>query len=412
MVGRPIGNDGGVITLEEAIDHVLARMPAQPAESVPLADALGLVTTSDVVATEMVPGWDNTALDGYAVRAADVAEPGAVLDVVSTIAAGDAGTDPVGPGEAARIMTGAPVPPGADTIVMVERTTSSSDGDVVTVDGSVDKGTGIRRAGDDVRPGDVVVAAGTTLGVGHLGLLATIGATSVEVRRRIRVGVLSTGDELVEGGGPLSRGQVHDSNRLALLAQCRACGFDAVDLGLVRDDERAIEDAIRAGASGCDALITSGGVSMGDFDYVKAVLARIGDMRWMQIAIKPAKPFAFGTVDGVPVFGLPGNPVSSLVSFELLARPALLHASGRSVLDRRRVRAVAEHDLRRRPDGKVHFVRVSLRQDDELGFHARSAGGQGSHQMTALASADGLAVLADGDGVPAGGGVEVILLSD
>ncbi len=401
-----------MIALEDAIDHVLAHMPPQPPERVALADALGLVTTADVVADEMVPGWDNTALDGFAVRAVDVADPGAVLDVVATIAAGDAGTDPVGPGQAARIMTGAPIPPGADTIVMVERTTTSSDGAVVTVDGAVAEGTGVRRAGDDVRPGDVVVAAGATLGVGHLGLLASVGVTTVEVRRRVRVGVLSTGDELVEGGGRLQRGQVHDSNRLALVAQCRATGFDVVDLGLVRDDEAAIESAIRSGVSGCDALITSGGVSMGDFDYVKAVLARIGDMRWMQIAIKPAKPFAFGTVDGVPVFGLPGNPVSSLVSFELLARPALLHAAGRAVVDRRRIRAVAERDLRRRPDGKVHFVRVAVRQDDELGFHARSAGGQGSHQMSALAAADGLAVLPDGDGVAAGDPVQVILLGD
>ena len=401
-----------MIPLHEALEHVLSRVPPQPEVVLPLADALGLVTSDDVVAGERVPGWDNTALDGYAVRSEDVAVPDAVLDVVATVAAGDPGDVPVGPGQAVRIMTGAPVPPGADAIAMVERTTSLDDGRRVAVEGTIAAGTGIRRAGDDVEPGDVVVRAGTVLRVAHLGVLASVGATTVAVRRRTRVGVLSTGDELVEGGAPLARGQVRDSNRLALLALCRDSGFDAVDLGLVRDDEAAIESTIRRGAADCDALLTSGGVSMGDFDYVKAVLGRIGDMRWMQIAIKPAKPFAFGLVDGVPVFGLPGNPVSSLVSFELLARPGLLHGAGRTELHRRTVRATASEDLRRRPDGKVHFVRVAVAQDDALGFVAGSAGGQGSHQMTAMAAADGLAVLPDGDGVAAGGPVDVILLHD
>ncbi|UDY37871.1 molybdopterin molybdotransferase MoeA [Dermatobacter hominis] len=401
-----------MIPLQEALDHVLSRVPAQPAAAVELADALGLVTVDDVVATELVPGWDNTALDGYAVRAEDVATPDAELDVVATVAAGDAGDQPIGPGQAVRIMTGAPVPPGADAIAMVERTRSLDDGRRVQVEGTIAEGTGIRRAGDDVRPGDVVVPAGTVLRVAHLGVLASIGVGTVDVRRRTRVGVLSTGDELVEDGAPLARGQVRDSNRLALLALCRSSGFEAVDLGLVRDDEAAIEATIRRGVANCDALLTSGGVSMGDFDYVKAVLGRIGDMRWMQIAIKPAKPFAFGLVDGVPVFGLPGNPVSSLVSFELLARPGLLHGAGRTDLHRRTVRAAAAEDLRRRPDGKIHFVRVSVRQDEDLGFTVASAGGQGSHQMTAMAAADGLAVLPDGDGVAAGDPVDVILLHD
>lgn len=398
-----------MITLNDALEHVLATVPVQPVVEVSVADALGLVIASDVVAADLVPGWDNTALDGFAVRAADVAEDGALLDVVATIAAGDPGDVAIGPGQAARIMTGAPIPPGADTIVMVERTESLDEGSRVLVHGSVALGTGVRRAGDDVRPGDVVLVEGTTLGVGHLGLLASIGVQSVRAHRRVRVGVLSTGDELVTGGGPLRRGQVHDSNRLALVAACRSAGFDAVDLGLVRDDEAEIERAIRSAVADCDALITSGGVSMGDFDYVKAVLARIGDMRWMQIAIKPAKPFAFGLVDGVAVFGLPGNPVSSLVSFELLARPGLLRSGGREVVQRRRVRATAQEAFRRRSDGKIHFMRVSLSQDADLGFQARSAGAQGSHQMSAFAGADGLAVLADGDGVAAGEAIDVIL---
>jgi len=252
----------------------------------------------------------------------------------------------------------------------------------------------------------------------HLGVLATVGAVEVAVVRRPRVGVLSTGDELVEGGAPLGPGQIRDSNRLALRALLATSGFETVDLGLIPDDEQAITTAIAEGIERCDALVTSGGVSMGDFDYVKVVLDRIGAMRWMQVAIKPAKPLAFGTVvraagTPVPVFGLPGNPVSSMVSFELFCRPGLRRMSGRADADLGRplVAAVADEVLPRRPDGKVHFARVACRFDLGDGrFHVRSAGAQGSHQLTAMAGADGLAELPDGPAVEAGQAVTVHLL--
>ena len=412
--GPRCGDLSRVISLDDARAHVHGRLRTLPTASVPLADALGLVAASDVTSGELVPPFDNTAVDGFAVRSADVAAAGTELVVVGTVAAGSAGALPVGPGPAGGIMTGAPVPPGAGAVVMVEDTEGGDGpgGERVRIGTVPTPGGAVRPAGDDLVPGDVVVAAGTVLTAGHLGLLATVGRTSVDVVRRPRVGVLSTGDELVEPGRPLARGQIRDSNRLALLALCGRSGFDAVDLGLVRDDEAAIEEALRRGVEGCDALLTSGGVSMGDFDYVRSVLARVGDMRWMQVAVKPAKPFAFGLVDGVPVFGLPGNPVSSLVSFELFARPGLLRMAGRQQVERRRVRALADGDLRRRPDGKAHFVRVAVRQDGDLGFHVASAGAQGSHQMSAMAAADGLAVLPDGDGVATGEPVEVILLDD
>jgi molybdenum cofactor synthesis domain-containing protein len=322
----------------------------------------------------------------------------------------------VGAGEAARIMTGAPMPDGADAVVLVERT--HTEGEVVTIEIAVDAGTSVRPIGDDIRPGDVVVETGTVLTPGHLGVLASVGVGEVVVHRRPRVGVLSTGDELVTSG-PLGRGQIRDSNRPTLLALLAASGFEAVDLGIATDDEASVTAALEAAVASCDAVLTSGGVSMGDLDYVKVVLDRMGDMRWMQIAIKPAKPFAFGTVrrgggdadTAVPVFGLPGNPVSSMVSFELFARPALRKMSGHAVLDRTHVRAVAPAGLRRSADGKIHFVRVVAEQADDRSWSVRSAGGQGSHQLAGMAAANALAVVPDGDGIAPGGNADVLLLT-
>jgi len=388
---------------------VLDRCPGPVVSEVPLAEARGLVTAAPAVATEAVPPFANTAMDGFAVRAADTAFPPVDLAIVGTLPAGVAPDIEVGVGEAIRIMTGAPIPQGADAVVEVERTSVSDDGSVVTVDVEVPVGNHIRSAGEDLRPGDEVVGAGTTLGPGHLGVLASIGVERVVVFRRLRVGVLSTGDELVDGSAPLMAGQIRDANRPALLGLLDEMGVVPVDLGRVADDKAALAGALLGGVAGCDAVLTSGGVSMGDFDYVKVVLDRIGEMRWMQVAIRPAKPLAFGLVDGVPVFGLPGNPVSSMVSFELFARPALRAMSGHRSLERPRVEAVVVGELRRRVDGKVHFGRVVVEYRDGR-YLAWSAGGQGSHQLAAMATATGLAILPDGDGMSDGDEVEVILL--
>ncbi len=222
--------------------------------------------------------------------------------------------------------------------------------------------------------------------------------------------MLSTGDELVDDGSPLELGQIRESNKTMLSALLAEAGCDVVDLGVVRDDEAELERVLRSAASECDAIVSSGGVSMGDYDVVKAVLGRIADMTWMQIAIKPAKPFAFGRLDGVPVFGLPGNPVSSLVSFELLARPALRRMMGHRRLTRTHLVAVADTPLQRSPDGKVHFVRVHGEFADDGRYHVRPVGAQGSHQLAATALADAMAVVPDGPGVPAGADVAVLLL--
>ena len=403
-----------MIPLEEARAHVLERVPLLAPTEVPLTEAAGCVTAEAVTAGDPIPSFDNTAMDGYALRAADVAgaagsDP-ARLAVIATLAAGSGERPEVAMGQAVRIMTGAPVPPGADAIVMVELTERDGD-DGVLVKAAVPAGNHIRRIGEDVNPGDVVVTEGTVLTPAHIGVLASVGREAVTVRRPPRVGVLSTGDELVSAPAPLAFGQIRDSNRPMLLAEVAASGFEAVNLGTVADDEALITSTIAEAAATCDAIVTSGGVSVGDFDLMKQVLDTLGDMRWMQIAIRPAKPFAFGLVDGTPVFGLPGNPVSSLVSFELFARPALRSMMGHPQIDRTRMQAVADGAFGRRPDGKTHFVRVVASYRDGT-VHVAPVGGQGSHHLSAMASANALALVPDGDGVAAGDLLTVIPLAE
>jgi molybdopterin molybdotransferase len=406
------------LPLEEAQRFVLSHCAPLDVVEVALSDALGLVLAEPVVAAIDVPPFANTSMDGYAVRAADTATAPVELPVVATVAAGSAGEARLLAGQAVRIMTGAPIPDGADAVVQVERT-HRADGpeDLVVIEVAANAGQSIRPAGDDVRRGQQVLAAGEVLGPGHLALLASVGVARPRVHRRPRVGVLSTGDELVEPGRPLGHGQIHDSNRRALLPLLAQAGCDGVDLGLVADKEDEIAAAIEAAVASCDAVLTSGGVSMGDFDYVKVVLDRMsgGSMRWMQVAIKPAKPFAFGLVQGVPVFGLPGNPVSSMVSFEVLARPALRQMMGYASHAVRRpvLKALADTGLPRRTDGRLHLMRVVAWHSTSDGrVHVRSAGGQGSHVLSAMAAANALALVPDGDGPPPGGEVDVLMLAE
>lgn len=402
-----------MIPLDEAREVVLAGCTRLPAVRVPLDEALGLTTSEAIVSAEAVPPFANTAMDGYAVRAADTAGAPVALTVVGTIAAGAPPDIPVAEGEAVRIMTGAPIPPGADAVVMVERTQAAEDGGTVVVEQAASVGDHVRPAGEDVAAGAEVFPAGTRLGPGHLGVLASVGLFDVPVYRRPRVGVLSTGDELVDDGRALQPGQIRDSNRHTLLALVRSAGCEPVDLGVAPDNEGVITQTLERSLAQCDALLTSGGVSVGDFDYVKVVLDKLsgGSMRWMQVAIKPAKPLAFGVIEGKPVFGLPGNPVSSMVSFELFARPGLNVLAGTVRVITPTVRAIAHEDFRRRPDGKTHFVRVAAEWGDDGRLHVRSSGGQASNLLKAMALANALAVLPDGDGVQAGDDVEVQLLT-
>jgi molybdopterin molybdotransferase len=402
-----------VISLEEAQARVLAGCTALPVVRLPLDQALGHVLAEEIIADVMLPPFANSAMDGYAVRAADVAQAGestpARLRVLGTLAAGHASPVVVGPGQALRIMTGAIFPEGADAVAIVE--TTSTEGDEVLVRAPAPPGVHVRGAGDDISAGQTLFQPGELLGAGHLGVLASLGREHVSVHRSPRVAVMSTGDELVEGKGPLGPGQIRDSNRHSLLALVRGEGFEAIDLGIVADDEGRIKEAVIDGLAGADALITSGGVSMGSFDYIKTVLGRLGRMDWMQVAIRPARPLAFGVIDSKPVFGLPGNPVSSIVSFELFARPGLRKMMGLtgSQLHRPRRRAIADEDLRGASDGRVHFARVIASQGADLQLHIRSSGGQGSHMLWAMARANALAVLPDQAGVDAGQPAEILL---
>ncbi|MGA1438547.1 MAG: gephyrin-like molybdotransferase Glp [Ilumatobacteraceae bacterium] len=399
-----------MIPLEDAQSLVVDRCSVLGSIEVPFEEAVGLVLAADVVAEELVPPFDNTAVDGYAVIAADTAVVPVELDVVGEVAAGAATDRVLARGEVIRIMTGAPIPAGADAIVMVEDTERLDGGERVRISASVEAGAAVRRAGDDVEPGQLLFEAGTVVTPPIVGVLASINARTVRVHRRVRVAVLSTGDELVEDGRPLRPGEIRESNRRMLSGLLRSVGCEVVDMGTVRDDESALEAVLREAASSCDAIVTSGGVSMGDYDVVKAVLGRIADMTWMQVAIKPAKPFAFGELDGVPVFGLPGNPVSSIVSFEMLARPALRRMAGHRAWFPDRRLAIADDALVRRPDGKTHLMRVSASFGDDGRCHVRSARAQGSHQLAATALSDAIAMVPDGDGIPAGAEVPVVLL--
>jgi molybdenum cofactor synthesis domain-containing protein len=379
--------------------------------------AAGLVLASDVVSGENVPPFANTAVDGYAVRSSDLQTVPVELQVVGELAAGAAPSVVVVPGAAIRIMTGAPLPEGCDAVVMVEDTERVGS-DSVRIHKSVPAGSAFRLAGSDVAIGDTVIAAGTQVTPMVEGVLASVNAKTVSVYPRISVGVISTGDELVDDGSTLQIGQIRESNRLMLLRLVAEAGATPVDLGIIRDDEPALEHALRTAVNerSCDVIITSGGVSMGDYDVVKAVLSRIANMQWFQIAMKPAKPFAFGTLTNdrgvnVPIFGLPGNPVSSLMSFELIARPALRNMMGFGAASHRpEVMAIADEDIARHPDGKIHFDRVRATWGSDGRVHVRRTGAQGSHQLASTSVANALIAVPDGNGLRTGDEVVVTFL--
>jgi molybdenum cofactor synthesis domain-containing protein len=405
-----------VISLVEAQEIVIGGCEPVAPVIVDCQQMWGRVVAQDVVATEFIPPFDNTAVDGFAVRAQDVTNAGVELEVLGVIGAGHVASYEIGAGQAARIMTGAPMPQGADAVVMIEDATVLS-ANRVQINKPARVGEAIRKIGEDVRAGDVVFKTGALINAAGIGVLAGINARKVMSYPKLRVAMLSTGDELVIDGSELKPGQIRESNLTMLSAMIAATGCEVINLGIIEDDEQKLEATLRDVAQRCDAIVTSGGVGQGDFDVVKIVLSRIAEMQWMQMAIKPAKPFAFGklaTSDArvVPIFGLPGNPVSSMISFELLARPALRKMMGHTKnLMRPTVRAIVDAPMKRKQDGKIHFMRVFGEFGDDGRLHVRDTGPQGSHQLASTALANGLALVPDGQGLAIGAEVEVMMLA-
>ncbi len=389
-----------MLTVEEALARVLACVPQIGVERVGLREAHGRVLAETVHAPGELPPWTASAMDGFAVRAADV--PGE-LRVLETVAAGGVPRLVVAPGTATRIMTGAPVPEGADCVVMVEDTEDAG-AERVRIRVGASPGQHLRPRGSEVPRGAAVLEAGKVLSSGAVGVCAAIGVPSVRVYVRPRVAILSTGDEVVEPGFPLGPGQIHSSNGHALAALVREAGGEPVDLGNAPDDPRAIADAFRS-ALRCDVVLSTGGVSVGDYDHVKGVLADLGvAMDFWRVAMKPGKPLAFGAIGGRPVFGLPGNPVSCMVNFYQFVRPLLRKMLG----DPRPFLPVVDAELvgrTRRKPGRPEFIRVRLFREGSA-IRGEVAGHQGSAGVLSMADAHGFALI-PGDATEIAGRVAV-----
>src|SRR5271155_1432003 len=381
-----------MISADQALQIVLENVAPLGVERIPILDALGRVLAENISSTRDIPGFDNSAMDGYAVRAADVAKASeanpAKLKVVETVGAGQMPTRRVGAGDTARTMTGAPIAEGADAIIPVERTRGG--GDVVEFLVAVEKGAFIRPRGGDLRVAERVMSAGKTLTPADLGMLASVNRAMIEVIRRPRVAIVATGDELVDVDQMPTGAQIVNSSAYALAGAVREAGAEAVILKEARDDAREIRERL-AEAMTFDAVLSTGGVSVGQFDHVKGVLDELGMRQLFHgVAQKPGRPLKFGTVGYRPIFGLPGNPVSTLVCFYLYARPALLKMSGRRRVGLPRVDARCAVDIKISKD-LTEFVRVKLERGED-GYQATPTGGQGSGIFSSLSRAEGLLI--------------------
>ena len=402
-----------MISVADHLARILSVVEPLSPLQLGLMDAHGCVLTEDVVAEAALPGFDNSSHDGYAVRRDDVLGASetspVVLPVTGDVAAGPASPLRVQPGVCVRIMTGAMMPAGADAVVPLEWT----DGGIssVSITRVPDAGAYIRRVGEDVTAGETVLTAGTYLGAAQLGIAAAVGRSRLMVRPRPRVVVVSTGSELVEAGQPLSPGRIVDSNSPALTAAALEAGAIAYRVGIVPDDPRTLAATLEDQLVRADVLVTSGGVSVGAYDVVKEVLSRLGTVQFDKVAMQPGMPQGFGTIgpDSTPVFGLPGNPVSALVSFEAFVRPALRKMLGSSPLERPRVTAVTTKPLTS-PAGKRSFLRVQL-EVKKGAYVVTPVSGAGSHLLAGMARANALAILPEEvEKVAAGDAVEVLVL--
>jgi molybdopterin molybdotransferase len=400
-------------SVDEHLADILSDVEAIAPLDLQLLDAHGCILSEPVVAETDLPSFDNSSMDGYAVRVADVASAAEQtpvrLPVVGDVAAGSPSPYSVQQGMSVRIMTGAPIPAGAEAVVPIEWTDRGLA--EVTVRRAPEAGAHIRRRGEDVKAGDVVLEGGTRLGPGQLGLLAAVGRDRIKVRPRPRVVILSTGSELVEPGTPTGPGQIHESNSYILTTAAREAGALAFRVGIVPDQPQQLLDAIEDQLIRADLVITSGGVSVGAYDVVKEVLSRLGTVTFTEVAMQPGKPQGWGTVgpDSTPIVTLPGNPVSSFVSFEVFVRPVIRRMLGVEPLHRPIVRATCE-DAIRAPAGKRQYARAWLDVRDGR-YVVRSVGGSGSHLVGDLAHANALIVVPEAVAeVPAGGTVEVMVL--
>jgi molybdopterin molybdotransferase len=404
------------VTVDEARNAALQAVGRLRTEERPLADCLGRVLAEAVISPIDLPRWNNSAMDGFAVRSSDVAgataEHPVHLPVVDDIAAGAFPRASLSPGTVARVMTGAAVPTGADSVIRVEHTDGGAgfgtSAPAVSIFSDEDSGRNVRAAGEDLREGQQILSAGRVLSAGDLGVAASIGMASLPVVRRPVVGVLATGDELVDlvDFDEVRAGRrIVSSNSYTLAAQLREAGFEARILGIARDTRESIREHMER-ARGCDALITSAGVSVGEHDHVRAVLGEMGLVgSFWRVKMRPGSPFAFGLVrglDGIPWFGLPGNPVSSMVTMEVLARPVLLSMAGHTKL-RHPVRPAKLLDSFTAQAGLTHFLRVTLHQQSGGGLHARLTGPQGSGMLSSMAAAEALLAV-EGQGAECRGG--------
>lgn len=414
-----------MIAVEQALDKILGYAAALEEEESPILDSLGQVLAEDICSDIDVPPLDNSAMDGYAVRSEDIRgaskQSPRLLRVIDTVPAGSISSRVVETGTAIRIMTGAPVPAGTDSVVMFEDTDETQRQGHPAEIGilrEVGAGLNIRRAGEDIARGSIVLRRGTMLRPSEVGVLASLGRAVVGVIRRPVVAILATGDELVNLGEPLPAGRIYNSNTYSLAALVRHYGGIPQILGIARDSESSVIAGLRRGLD-ADMLITTGGVSAGDYDVVKDVLAKQGEIAFWTVRMKPGKPLAFGTIKGrtkagaaksIPHLGLPGNPVSSMITFELFARPAILKMMGKKNLVKPVIEAVAESSVANRDRRRI-FTRVIVEQRDGRYF-ARQTGPQGSGILTSMASANGLMITPEDKGAVAPGDVVEVMMLD
>ena len=408
-----------MLSVDEALQHILRDLQPLPVELAPLDECLGRVLAEDLIAAIDLPPFANSSMDGFALRAADLlgacADAPVQLEVVMDIAAGAAPEGRLGTGQAARIMTGAPLPAGADAIVPVEQTdadwTSAENSTMarqVAVMTQVAPGDYVRPVGENVRAGQEVLAAGTQLRPQHLGILAALGQAQVPLRRRPRVAIVSSGDELVEVHEPLAPGQIHDVNSYTIQGMVSELGATPLRLPIARDSQDAVRALFREALQlQPDLLISTAGVSVGAHDVVRDVLEELGELNFWRVNMRPGKPLAWGQVQAKPFFGLPGNPVSAMVTFEIFVRPAVLRLAGRAEVEQVHRATVCE-DLH--SDGRRSYLRVTLQHEDGR-LLARTTGTQSSGALLSMVLADGLLVVPEGvTFVPDGSELEVHLL--